>query len=172
SDSKLWSYAFSLRRSLARQSFRLNLYGGPEETHLAYLGVPAGVLAGGLTGDADRDRRFNPLTYAGERDHFFEPHYELIHSWTPAPGMALTQTLFWFDGRGYYDEQRFDQALADYRLPAWGTTDSTLYPRGHYAQDANGVLVRDSLGRAQVEQFDVVRRRSIFDHHYGWVPRL
>ena len=40
-------------------------------------------LLGGITRSeldgliAGRDRRFNPLTYPGEADHFFEPHYEL-----------------------------------------------------------------------------------------------
>ena len=34
--SRLWSYALTARRIIGRQTFRLNLYGGPEETHLAY----------------------------------------------------------------------------------------------------------------------------------------
>jgi hypothetical protein len=55
--SKLWSYAFAVRRTLGSQSFRLNLYGGPEETHLAYLGLPRAYLEGGVSGDAGRDRR-------------------------------------------------------------------------------------------------------------------
>src|SRR5204863_2687299 len=33
--SRLWSYVLSARREAGRQSFRVNLYGGPEETHLA-----------------------------------------------------------------------------------------------------------------------------------------
>jgi iron complex outermembrane recepter protein len=172
SDSKLWSYALSARRVFEHQSFRVNLYGGPEETHLAYLGVPAAVLEGGLTGDADRDRRFNPITYAGERDHFFEPHYELLHSWSPSAGLTVSQTLFWFDGSGYYDERRTDRDLAEFRLSPWATFDSTLYARDHYEQDAGGALVRDSLGRVTVTRFDVVRRRTITNRHFGWVPRL
>ena len=75
--------ALGAQQAGRRQSLRLNLYGGPEETHLAYLGVPAQYLRGDVTGDVDRDRRFNPLTYADERDHFFEPHYELVHTWSP-----------------------------------------------------------------------------------------
>ena len=39
-----------------------------------YLALAPDVLAGGLTGNADRDRRSNPLSYDGERDHFFQPH--------------------------------------------------------------------------------------------------
>lgn len=171
SDSKLWSYSLSARKSAGAHSFRANLYGGPEETHLAYLGVPRRALDGGLTGDADRDRKFNPITYRGERDHFFEPHYELIHAWAPGAGVSLTQTLFWFDGEGYYDEQRSDRALADYRLSPWTTTDSTLAPRGYYAQDGSGALTQDVNGRYTVERTDLVRRRTVVNRHYGWVPR-
>jgi len=173
SDSKLWSYAFSARRAAGPHVFRINLYGGPEETHLAYLGVPRGVLDGGLTGDRERDRCFNPIQYQGERDHFFEPHYELIHSWSPAPGLALTQTLFYFDGQGFYDEQRFGRSLADYRLSPWATTDSTLYPRSYYRDaDGDGNLDVDAQRRVTVERFDLVRKRLVKNRHYGWVPRV
>ena len=169
--SRLWSYALDARRTSARQSLRVNVYGGPEETRLAYAGQPTRVLAGGLTGNADADRRINPIAFPGEQDHFFEPHYELIHAWQPTPVVAFTQTLFAFEGRGYYDEQRLDRPLADYRLPAWATSDTTLFARDRYAQDANGVLVRDAQGRAIVERFDLVRRREVTNHHVGWVPR-
>jgi iron complex outermembrane recepter protein len=171
SFSRLWSYALSARRRTASQALRLNLYGGPEETHLTYLGVPASYLNGEITGNAERDRRFNPITYPGERDHFFEPHYELIHTWAPSPSLALTQTFFYFDGRGYYDEQRFGRDLAEFRLNPWQTNDSTLYARDYYAQDGSGNLIVDAQGRVTVEKFDLVRRRTVVNRHYGWVPR-
>ena len=135
SFSKLWSYALSARKLAGPHSLRVNLYGGPEETHLAYLGVPRSTLEGGLTGDARRDRRFNPITYANERDHFFEPHYELIHSWAPGARWAFTQTLFWSDGKGYYDEQRFGRSLSDYRLSPWFTADTLAHPGDYYTRD-------------------------------------
>ncbi len=173
SDSKLWSYAFSARKQNGAHTVRLNLYGGPEETHLAYLGVPEDYLEGRVTGDRDRDRRFNPLAYGGERDHFFEPHYELIHSWRPAPRVAFTQTLFYFDGEGFYDEQRFGRSLSEFRLASWATPDSTSFPRAYYRDtDQDGVLDRDAQGEVIVDRFDVVRRRFIENQHYGWVPRL
>ena len=176
SDSKLWSYALAARRLAGAHAFRINLYGGPEETHLAYLGVDESYMNGLVSGDADRDRRFNPLTYPGERDHFFEPHYELIHTWSPRAGLTASQTLFYFDGRGYYDEQRLNDALADYRLTPWATFDPTLFGADSllYYRDAdqNGVLDRDAQGRVTVEKTDVVRRRTVENRHYGWVPRV
>jgi iron complex outermembrane receptor protein len=172
SATRLWSYALSARRDFGRQSARVNLYGGPEETHLAYLGIPAEFMDGQVTGSADRDRKFNPLTYPGERDHFFEPHYELIHSWSPSDRVLFTQTLFYFDGRGYYDEQRLAQNLGDYRLATWTTADSTLAPHDYYAQDTTGALTVDGSGKYTLIKTDVVRRRQIVDRHYGWVPRV
>ena len=176
SDSKLWSYAFSARKLAGHHALRVNFYGGPEETHLAYLGVSADYLEGRISGDRDHDRRFNPLTYPGERDHFFEPHYELIHTWSPRPGLTASQTLFWFDGRGYYDERRLNDALADYRLTPWATPDAALFGADSllYYRDAdqNGVLDRDAQGRVTLEKTDVVRRRTVVNRHYGWVPRL
>ena len=174
--SRLWSYAVSARKVAGRQSLRINLYGGPEETHLAYLGTDAAHMDGLITGDRDRDRRDNPLTYAGERDHFFEPHYELIHTWSPHDGLSFTHTLFYFDGKGYYDEHRVQDALTAYRLSPWPTYDPTLFGADSllYYLDANhdGVLDRDAQGRVTVVNFNLVRRRIIADRQYGWVPRM
>ena len=170
--SRLWSYLFSARRVLGDHTLRLNLFGGPEQTHLAYRGASAGELA--------RDRRFNPLDYAGEQDHFFEPHYELLHTWVPRPGVAFTQTLFWFDGQGYYDERRRADSLSAYRLGPWDTADSSYAPE-FYARrwvrtsptDSAYVPARDPVtGRLTVVLSDVVRRRTVANRHYGWVPRL
>jgi iron complex outermembrane receptor protein len=170
--SKVWSYARSARWTQPRQNLRVNLYGGPEETHLAYLGVPKEYLLGEVTGDRDHDRRFNPLTYANERDHFFEPHYELIHTWSASPRLNVTQTLFYFNGKGYYDEQRFGLALTDYRLTPWKTTDVTLLPASYYRDTTgDGIPDADSNGQYTVERSDIVRRRTVQNQHYGWVPR-
>lgn len=172
--TKLWSYALSARKIAGRHSFRANLYGGPERTHLAYLGVSSDYLNGLVTGDRDRDRRFNPIAYEGEADHFFEPHYELIHSWSPGPRLALTQTLFYFDGEGYYDERRTLQSLSDYRLSPWATYDPTLFGADSLAYYENdGIsLTRDTQGRVTVQNFDAVRRRWVGNRHFGWIPRV
>ncbi len=171
SFSKLWSYNLTVRKQVGAHSFRLNFYGGPEETHLAYLGVPREVLNGSLTGDVEKDRKFNPITYENERDHFFEPHYEAMHSWTPRPNVAMTGTWFYNDGNGYYDEQRFGQSLASYRLTPWYTADTTSYPAEYFARDTSGAYITDAQGRRLLERADIVRRRTVENRHYGWLPR-
>ena len=57
---------------------RVKLFGGPEETQLAYLGVPIANLRGEISGDADVDRRQNPLR-EGETDTFFQPQLQVLH---------------------------------------------------------------------------------------------
>jgi hypothetical protein len=51
-----------------------------------------------------------------------------VHSWSPRSGLAFTQTLFWFDGRGYYDEERKGEPLSGYRLDTLYTTDGSRLP--------------------------------------------
>jgi len=171
--TKLWSYALSARHVAGPHAVSVNLYGGPERTHLAYLGISRDYLDGAVTGDRDRDRRINPIVYAGEADHFFEPHYELVHSWAPRPDLAFTQTLFYFDGEGFYDEQRALQLLADYRLAPWTTLDPALFGGDSlaYYQNDGVALTRDGQGRVSVQNFDVVRRRWVGNRHLGWIPR-
>jgi iron complex outermembrane receptor protein len=142
--SDLWSYFVALARVDKTMVTRFNLYGGPEETHLAYLGVPRADLDGDVTGDEDQDRRINPLTYKDERDHFFEPHYELLNDWKASPTVSVSNALFYFPGKGYYDEFREDRDLADYNYPSDPATDST----------------------------DIVRRRTVKNMQVGWVPRM
>ncbi|HET9252535.1 MAG TPA: TonB-dependent receptor, partial [Candidatus Eisenbacteria bacterium] len=71
--SDLWSYAFSAARLDSWITSRLNLYGGPERLHLAYFAVDRAYLDGRITGDADQDRRYNPLEWPNATDNFFEP---------------------------------------------------------------------------------------------------
>ena len=142
--SDLWSYFVGLARVDRSLVTRLNLYGGPEETHLAYLGVPRDYLDGKVTGNAERDRRFNPITFPNERDHFFEPHYELLNDWKASSRVAVSSALFYFPGKGYYDEFRTGRDLREYNYPDVPSTPAST---------------------------DIVRRRWVKNIHLGWVPR-
>ncbi|MGH7724664.1 MAG: TonB-dependent receptor [Candidatus Eiseniibacteriota bacterium] len=121
--SDLWSYFVGVARVDRNMVTRLNLYGGPENTHLSYLGIPRSTLDGGVTGDPDQDRRINPIGYPGEQDHFFEPHYELLHDWKVSPSVSVTNALFYFPGEGYYDEFRTGVDLREYNYPDSVITD-------------------------------------------------
>jgi iron complex outermembrane receptor protein len=145
----MWNTYIALVRYGERATLRLVLFGGPERTHLAYNGVPKSVLDGGLTGDAARDRRFNPLTYPREIDNFTQPHFQLVHDLVIDPDTRLSQTFFVFQGDGYYDQYKSDRTLLEYDLP-----DVTL-PDG-----------------SVIASTDLVRRRTVDEWDAGWVPTL
>jgi iron complex outermembrane receptor protein len=145
----MWNYYFCLAHFGDRSRVRLVLFGGPEQTHLAYDGVPKSVLDGGLTDSADRDRRFNPLTYPGEQDNFTQPHVQIIHDLALSEHTQLSETFFYFTGSGYYTEHKTDEPLSFYNLP-----DITL---------PGGTVITNT---------DLVRHRQIDEWDAGWVPTL
>jgi iron complex outermembrane receptor protein len=145
----MWNYYLALARLGERSSLRLVMFGGPEQTHLAYLGVPKSVLDGGLTGDPGRDRRYNPLTFPGEIDNFYQPHFQLLHALQIDPATQLDETFYFFRGNGYYEEYKTDRALVEYGLP------DVVLPDG-----------------SVITSTDLVRRRTVSEWDAGWVPRL
>ena len=145
----MWNYYMSLAHFGERSRWRLVLFGGPEQTHLAYEGVPKSVLDGSLTGDLQRDRRFNPLTYPGEQDNFTQRHVQLVHELALSPATQLDETFFVFTGSGFYDEYKNDRVLQEYNLPDVVLPDGTV-----------------------VTSSDLVRRRQVDEWDAGWVPTL
>jgi iron complex outermembrane receptor protein len=89
----------SAERQGARSRLRLNLYGGVEELHLAYIGLSREELA--------VDRRANPLTWDGAIDHFTQPHLEMIHEYDISESLELGNTVYGFYGRGYWDQRTY-----------------------------------------------------------------
>jgi iron complex outermembrane receptor protein len=89
----------SAERQGERSRLRLNLYGGVEELHLAYVGLTREELA--------VDRRANPLTWDGAIDHFTQPHLEMIHEYDLSENLELGNTVYGFYGRGYWDQQTY-----------------------------------------------------------------
>jgi len=171
--SRLWSYYLSAVRLDSWITSRLNLYGGPERLHLAYYGVDRPYLDGAITGDAKADRRLNPyLAWPDETDNFFEPHYELIHDVKLSDRASLTSSLFYFTGKGYYDDFPYGPQPFTYRgLPNFEVESDSLYPGGYYASDSTGAPAVQPDGRYLVVASDMTQRLWVQNHHYGWIPR-
>ena len=147
--SEMWNYYLSVARYGEKTSLRINLFGGPEETHLAYEGVSKAYLDGEITGDKRVDRRHNPLSYPNEVDSFFQPHYQIIHSWQINPDLAWQNTLYLFEGKGYFQQFKEDRWMPEYGL------DPIEHPDGS---------VTDTT--------DLVRRREVDEWDAGWIPNL
>ncbi len=143
---EMWNYFGTVRHVGDRSVLTLTLFGGPEKTHLAYYGVPKASLEGGITGDRRKDRRHNPLTYPQEIDSFFQPHYQLHHSWQAGPDLVLENTLYFFQGDGYFKQYKSDRWMPEYALPPYELPDGT-----------------------PVTRTDLVRKRSVDEWDAGWI---
>ena len=170
--TKLWAYYLSASRLDENLHSRLNVYGGPENLHLAYYGVSRDYLDGLISGDADKDRRANPLEWSGETDNFYEPHYELIQDLRLSDRASLTSSLFFFNGDGFYNSNSYGpSSFESHQLPNFEVDSDSLYPAGYYLTGEDGKPVRLPDGRFQVVASDMTQRLWVEDKHYGWVPR-
>jgi len=147
--TEMWSYYGALEHYGERSTTRLVLFGGPEDTHLAYSGVSRAYLDGEITGEERRDRRYNPLTYPQEVDHFFQPHYQLSSTFQLSDDLVLSSTLFYFQGDGYFEQLRQGRWLPEYGLEPF-----------------------EGPGGELVDTTDLVRRRQVKEWDGGWIPTL
>jgi iron complex outermembrane receptor protein len=160
--SKLWSYFISVTRFDETMTTRFNLFGGPEQSYLSYRGVVRDQL------DDARKRKTNPFQYPNEVDNFYQPHFQLLNEWQVSPRLTLENSFFTFLGFGHYTQFRSGRDVREYNIPRFVIRDSTLLPRGYY-RNIDRDAVRDSF---QVRLLDIVRRRSVDDVDYGWLPRM
>ena len=103
-----WAYFLGAARYDGGLTNRFQVYGGREETHLAYKGIPKDKLK--------TDRRFNPQEYEGEVDNFDQPHYELLTNWEISERLEFDNALYYIKGKGYYDQFRTDRGYGEYNL--------------------------------------------------------
>lgn len=173
--SKMWGYFVGAARYDEKSTLKVNFYGGPEESHLAYKGITAEQL--------ETDRKYNELQYKDEVDHFQQPHYELLHDYRFSDQISLSNTLYYFQGNGYYDQFRSGRDLAEYNVGVWFDPGSwTTYAFNDSSFPAEYYSLRDSLGNPlpdgtgsyplDVTETDLIRRRVVNERDWGWIPRL
>lgn len=114
------SYFFGALRLDENMTTRIHLFGGPIEDQLVYTGLPKFV-----NGSA-KLRRMN-LSYwefdstgnqygytlqrrPQEKEHFNQPHYEILNDWKISATTTLHNTLFFYDSHGWFD---YDASWAD-----------------------------------------------------------
>ncbi len=168
----LWSYFLAAARYDEKWTNRINIFGGPEQTHLAYKGLPRWFLRGDTTfsdttsnsilrenlprptGDSEKDRRFNPFTWENETDNFNQPHYQWLTEYRHDSAWRFENTLYYIKGKGYYDQLREGADFAQYQLNPF------FIP----APDNDSVLVDagDQLWR----------RRWVENDFWGFIPRM
>ena len=114
---------------------RLNVFSGTEKTYQAWNGIDREML--------QTNRRHNDFTYDNQTDNYQQDHYQLFYTRTITKDLVANAALHYTYGRGYYEEFRDDELLADYRI--------------------NPVVI----GGATITNSDLVRRLWLDNDFYG-----
>lgn len=139
---------------------RLNVFSGKEVTYQAWYGTPESRISGNLdamnayiarNGLSDEEatnllnsgRTYNYYTYDNETDNYQQDHYQLLFSQELSNSFTLNLAGHYTRGRGYFEQYRADDDLADYGLD-------------------NIVIGTDTL-----ESTDLIRQRWLDNHFYG-----
>ncbi|HHN74900.1 MAG TPA: TonB-dependent receptor [Acidobacteria bacterium] len=154
---------FTAQRLGTNNLLRINLYGGRENSHLAYEGLTREQLA--------VDRKANPLSWPGEQDRFSQPHFELIHEWQASRNLEVANTVYAFYGRGYFDQFREEKDWFELHLAeSYGEGRATEVFRQRWIKEWDyGWLPRITLqhGRGKLTAGAEVRIHRA--EHYGIV---
>jgi iron complex outermembrane receptor protein len=134
-----------------RGRIKANVILGEQHSGIGWWGVDEVTL--------DTNRTYNPagqyLTPSGEHryyenqtDNYWQNHYHLVYSANLSGNLLLNAGLFYVDGRGYYEQFKQDQALADYYL-------------------SPVILVNDTITRT-----DLIRQKWLDNDFYGAIFSL
>lgn len=106
-----------------KNTLRLNVFSGREKTYQAWDGVPQNQLDTNRTyNSAGTEKPGTPFN--DQTDNYTQTHYQLFYNHTFNPYWKANIAVFLTRGKGYYNQYKADQNLADYGFPASaGTTD-------------------------------------------------
>ena len=122
--SNLFGYFFNANYITKSTSIKAIAFGGKEKTYQAYWGIedpeklkndrtfnPAGMYF-----DADGNMKF----YDNEIDNYLQNHFQLHWSEKWSEKWISNTALHYTIGKGYFEQYKEDQTLADYNLPDFG----------------------------------------------------
>ena len=140
---------------------KLNVFSGLEDTYQAWNGVPSVRLSNDLAGMqryADHylysqkqvdeminsnSRTYNLYTYPNQVDYYQQDHYQVLFSHQFNPEFSLNASGFYTRGKGYYEEYKDDQKLADY------------------------LITPPVVGGETIKKSDLIRRKWLDNDFYG-----
>ncbi len=93
-------------------------FSGKEKTYQAWDGVPEEKL--------ETDRTYNGFTYENETDNYQQDHYQLHYSKDLLPRLNLGGAFHFTRGRGYYEQYKNNQKLANYGIAPVVLGDTTI----------------------------------------------
>ncbi len=167
--SDLQSYYLSAGYYGSKTVLKAILFGGKERTYQSWYGVPQSRLDNDIEAMLvtamnegwneeqtnnllnSNNRTFNPYLYKNQVDDYQQDHYQLHFSHRPGDRFTINTALHYTPGKGYYEEYRYDNDLADYGLP--------------------DIIVDDDGSPADndtVTSTDLIRRRWLDNDFYGF----
>lgn len=160
-SSDLKSYFLSGGYFTQNSILKLNVFSGFEETYQAWNGVPSVRLNNDLAGMqryadhglysqkqvdemiASNSRTYNLYTYKNQVDHYQQDHYQVLFSHKLSDIFNVNLNLFYTPGKGYYEEYKENQKLADY------------------------LITPPVVGGETVKRSDLIRRKWLDNDFYG-----
>ena len=94
------------------------VFSGHERTYQAWNGVPLNYL--------DTNRTFNSYTYENEVDNYEQTHYQLHYSKQMGNVTNFNIAAHYTHGKGYYEQEKLGEDLADYGLDNIFLTNDTI----------------------------------------------
>jgi len=140
---------------------KLNVFSGFEETYQSWYGVPSVRLNNDTEGMqryadhwlmsqeevdhmiASDSRTYNFYTYENQVDHYQQDHYQLHFTQKISEELNFNTSLHYTYGRGYYENYKADEDLADYNLP------------------------NIEIGEETIETTDLINRKWLNNDFYG-----
>ena len=123
-SSNLFGYFFNANYVTNSTLIKAIAFGGKEKTYQAYWGIedpeklkndrtfnPAGMYF-----DADGNKKF----YDNETDNYVQNHFQLHWSEKWSNQWTSNLALHYTRGKGYFEQYKEDETLADYYLPNFG----------------------------------------------------
>lgn len=141
---------------------KFNIFGGREITYQSWNGIPESRLKNdeqgmldyidrnGLTSEEAENllnsgRTYNYFTYKNQVDNYNQTHYQLHFSHRFNPRWSMNISAHYTRGKGYYEEYKNNQKLADYFID---------YP---------------IIGNDTITKSDLIRRKWLDNHFFGGV---
>jgi len=165
-SSDLKSFYFSLARYGEKSSLTANVFSGRERTYQAWWGIPQPKFENDNSGTeryinqlwmspeeaahlrASNPNTYNYYTYENEVDHYTQDHYQLFYNLQINQHLGLNTAAHYTYGRGFYEQYRKDQELADVGISAV------------------------QIGGDTILNSDLIRRLWLDNHFYGLIANL
>ncbi|HLO74093.1 MAG TPA: TonB-dependent receptor [Flavobacterium sp.] len=123
-SSNMFGYFLNVNYITEKSQIKFLAFGGKEKTYQAWYGIE----------DVDKlenDRTFNPAGmytdefgniqfYDNETDNYWQNHFQLHWSQKWSQKWVSNTALHYTIGKGYFEQYKEDETLADYNLPDFG----------------------------------------------------